>query len=66
MRTLGILAAAVLGGAVLLAAGELRAGDKEDAAKAKKHLRYVPTYEAALLEARIRNVPVFVSRQKDF
>ena len=53
--------------ALLLAAGTTLAGD-DDAKKAKKgpHLDYRRTYEVALLEARIRNVPVFVSRQKDF
>ncbi len=34
--------------------------------KKKAHLAFQKTYEAALLEARIRNVPVFVSRHKDF
>jgi len=29
------------------------------------HLDYRRTYERALLESRIRNVPVLVSRQKD-
>lgn len=30
------------------------------------HLRYQTTYADAMLEARIRNVPVFFSRHKDF
>ncbi|MDJ0523611.1 MAG: hypothetical protein QNJ90_16190 [Planctomycetota bacterium] len=30
------------------------------------HLDYKRTYLAALTEARIRNLPVFVSRHKDF
>ena len=34
--------------------------------KKKAHLEFRPTYERALLEARVRNVPVFVSRHKDF
>ena len=42
---------------------------KAPAAKARDpddHLDFKKTYAAALLEARIRNVPVFVSRHKDF
>jgi len=35
-------------------------------AKADDHLDFKKTYAAALREARIRNVPVFVSRHKDF
>jgi hypothetical protein len=35
-------------------------------AKEPDHLIFRRTYEAALLEARIRNVPVLVSRHKDF
>jgi hypothetical protein len=34
--------------------------------RAGKHLRYQRSYAAALLEARIRNLPVLVSRHKDF
>jgi hypothetical protein len=30
------------------------------------HLRYVTDYDDALLEARVRNVPIFFSRHKDF
>ena len=30
------------------------------------HLRYMATYESAMLEARIRGVPIFFSRHKDF
>ena len=37
-----------------------RAGDGE-----AKHLRYRKTYAEALLEGRIRNVPVLASRHKD-
>jgi hypothetical protein len=37
-----------------------RAGDEKDA-----HLRYRKTYGDALLESRIRNVPVLVTRHKD-
>ncbi|MDA1196296.1 MAG: hypothetical protein O2894_14095 [Planctomycetota bacterium] len=49
-----------------------RAGDEadgpKDASKVSKgaHLRFQVTYEGALLEARIRNLPIFVSRHKDF
>ncbi len=31
-----------------------------------EHLRYVTDYGDALLEARVRNVPIFFSRHKDF
>lgn len=36
------------------------------AKEAEKHLRYSRTYAEALWEARLRNVPVFLSRHKDF
>ncbi len=35
------------------------------APRAKKHLHFRRTYAEALLEARIRNVPILVSRHKD-
>ena len=35
------------------------------APKAKPHLHFRTTYAEALLEARIRNVPILVSRHKD-
>ena len=31
-----------------------------------EHLRYMTDYSEALLEARVRNVPIFFSRHKDF
>lgn len=31
-----------------------------------KHLRYVTNYADAMLEARVRGVPIFFSRHKDF
>ena len=34
-------------------------------AKGKPSLRFMRTYEAAMLEARIRGVPIFFSRHKD-
>ncbi len=34
--------------------------------KAKAHLDFKKTYVAALREARIRNLPIFASRHKDF
>ena len=57
--------------AALLVAGFAGRGaeagkDKAKAKAAKAHLEYRSTYEAALLEARIRNLPTFVSRHKDF
>ena len=46
------------------------AGDKKGGKSAKKdekpHLDFKRTYADALLEARIRNLPIFVSRHKDF
>ena len=30
------------------------------------HLRYIQSYEAAMRESRIRNVPIFFCRHKDF
>ncbi len=35
-------------------------------AKAEEHLDFQRSYGAALRQARIRNLPVFVSRHKDF
>ena len=55
--------------AALLTAGfswEAAEAGKAKAKSAKAHLEYRPTYEQALLEARIRNLPTFVSRHKDF
>ena len=53
-----------------LAAADLHAGDDKKAKKktvaGKDHLDFKKTYADALLESRIRNVPVFVSRHKDF
>ena len=58
------LTAAHLAAAFCAAPLVTRAGD---AKKAKKpHLQYRKTYLEALTEARIRNLPVFVSRHKDF
>jgi hypothetical protein len=41
------------------------AATRADETSDRPHVAYRATYEAALLEARIRNVPVFVSRHKD-
>ena len=66
------LSLAALAACFLFAAGsddrEACAGDAkpESSASKKAQLAFQKTYEAALLEARIRNVPVFVSRHKDF
>ncbi len=63
---------ALLALAFVFLAGDLQAGDAKSKAKAKakaakpKHLDFQATYAQALLEARIRNLPVFVSRHKDF
>lgn len=73
-----LLTLAALACAFVVAAGDLHAGDDDKAGKSKKrdstkvakrgakHLRYQKTYAAALREARIRNLPVFISRHKDF
>jgi hypothetical protein len=64
-----VLLAGAFVAAALTAPAALRAGD-DPAPKSKiskeGHLQYRRTYEGALLEARIRNLPVFVSRHKDF
>ena len=58
--------------ALLLAAADLRAEDepKKDTSKTPKasapHLAFRKTYAEALFEARVRNLPVLVSRHKDF
>lgn len=51
---LGSVVAAWLGADLLARGGE-----------SDEHLRWQRTYEDALFEARIRNVPVFVTRHKD-
>lgn len=69
-----LLSTAVVAALFLAVAGNLHAGDenegKKDTSKVAKrgqdHLAYKKTYADALLESRIRNVPVFVSRHKDF
>jgi hypothetical protein len=45
-----------------LAAG-LHAGEEHPEGP---HLRYAPSYAEAMLEARIRGVPIFFTRHKDF
>ena len=57
-RVLGI---GVLAGALL--APTLFAGETHPKGA---HLRYMTDYAEALLEARVRNVPIFFSRHKDF
>lgn len=61
-RTLPLLLALALGaGAFWSALGpSARAEDEKQA-----HLDYRRTYAEALLESRIRNVPVLVTRHKD-
>jgi hypothetical protein len=59
MRRWIFLAALLIGtGAFYVAV--VRAGEPK-----KPHLQYRPTYEEALIEGRLRNLPVMVSRQKD-
>lgn len=65
------LAGLAAGSAPPLAAEEPAAPRaKPDAGKRAKRngkdsLRYLPSYEAAMLEARVRGVPIFFSRHKD-
>ena len=62
-RHLGTTLAAT---ALFLAAGAALAGAGDAKKPAKgSHLDYRRTYPDALLEARIRNMPIFFSRQKD-
>lgn len=66
-----LLTTALVAALFLSLAGHLQADDKKkDTSKVAKrgqdHLPYKKTYADALLESRIRNVPVFVSRHKDF
>lgn len=74
-RAAALLTATFVAALFLAAASDLRAddGDKPKAKdtskvakRSAKHLRYQKTYAGALLEARVRNLPVFVSRHKDF
>ena len=62
----GFLAAGLLTVAALVYPAPVPAGEKKAKTKTKAHLAFRPTYEQALLEARIRNLPLFVSRHKDF
>ena len=50
----------------VLSADSLAGDARKAKTKAKPHLDFKRTYGAALEEARIRNLPVFVSRHKDF
>jgi hypothetical protein len=47
--------------AALAVAADASAKEKAN----EPHLRYVPTYEEAMAEARERNVPIFVAFHKD-
>ena len=60
-----LLAVVLLAAPQVSRAGEGADGAKNDAKK-KPHLFYRKTYEEALTEARVRNLPVFISRHKDF
>ena len=53
----------LLGLAAVLASGA--AAVAKEKGRAEPHLRYVPTYEEAMTEARERNVPIFVAFHKD-
>ncbi len=76
-RTRRAILTLALAAVFLALAGTTQAGDddakkagKKDRSKVAKrgqdHLAYKKTYADALLEARIRNLPVFISRHKDF
>lgn len=76
-RTRRAILTLALAAVFLALAGTTEAGDDDakkggakDRSKVAKrgqdHLAYKKTYADALLEARIRNLPVFVSRHKDF
>lgn len=64
-RTMRSWRTTLVAAALLVTAGTSLAGDVKKPRKGA-HLEYRRTYADALLEARIRNVPVFFSRQKDF
>ena len=46
--------------------GKKTASSKKAEKRGTEHLDFKRTYAQALREARIRNLPVFVSRHKDF
>ncbi len=58
-------AAGLLALAALATSGPAAAKDAKDAKSDGDHLRWRRTYREALLEARIRNLPVLVTRHKD-
>ncbi|MDJ0972951.1 MAG: hypothetical protein QNJ98_00650 [Planctomycetota bacterium] len=49
-----------------LALAFLQVGFADETHPKGAHLRYQKTYADAMLEARLRNVPIFFSRHKDF
>ncbi len=49
-----------------LALGFLPLGFAGETHPKGEHLRYQTTYAAAMMESRVRNVPVFFARHKDF
>jgi hypothetical protein len=49
----------------LAAAGDAALGKEPEAAKASENVRWRRTYTDALLEARLRNLPILVTRHKD-
>jgi hypothetical protein len=65
MHTTRRLGRALIAVSLFLTAGTSLAGDAKKVRKGP-HLDYRRSYAEALTEARIRNVPVFFSRQKDF
>jgi hypothetical protein len=59
----GAAALLLVAGALLVAPATSRAGDDEPKGP---HLEFRRTYAEALLESRVRGMPLFVSRHKDF
>ena len=55
-----------IGLVVALAAGFLSFSPTASGGETKPTLRYMKTYESAMLESRIRGLPIFFSRHKDF
>ena len=50
----------------LLLLGFLHVGFADEAHPKGPHLDYRTSYAGAMMEARIRNVPIFFARHKDF
>lgn len=55
-----------IGLVLALTAGFLSFSSSARSGDTKPTLRYMTSYEDAMLEARIRGLPIFFSRHKDF